>query len=191
MIERHLTPTPGPAMHLAAQMSGHIPELETERLNLRAQRLDDYSGFAEIVCTERGIYVDGPMSQEDAWYDFCSMASCWMLHGHGGWSVESKSDGTLKGFVILGLEPGDHDVELGFLFLAHAEGKGFAYEAAKAVRAWAFETLKLPQLHSYIDERNVRSIALAKRLGAVDKTPLDWAGSGARLFLHTNTEANT
>ncbi len=183
MTARHEHITPGPAEDRAAAFRALVPVIETERLTLRAVRLDDFDAYAEIVCGDRGQFVGGPMTREDAWYDFGSMSSCWMLHGHGGWAVES-AEGALLGFVILGLEPGDHDVELGFLFTAAAEGKGYAYEAASAVRDWAFSTLNLKSLDSYIDERNTRSLALAARLGGTDETPDDWAGSGARRFRH-------
>lgn len=40
-------------------------------------------------------------------------------------------------------------------------------EAAVALRDWAFAELGLPSLVSYFDPANVRSIAVAERLGAV------------------------
>lgn len=191
MTRRYLSPTPGPAAEIAAMFSELVPHLQTERTRLRAPRLSDFDAYTEIACTERGTHIDGPSSQEDAWFDFLSLSSGWMLHGHGGWAVEENATGALLGFVILGLEPGDHDIELGFLFREAAEGKGFAFEAASAVRDWAFEHLELPALDSYIDERNTRSIALAKRLGAMDETPQDWAGTGAKRYRHRATETLT
>ncbi len=188
MTARHELPTPGPAMAIAERFQALVPVLETERLRLRALSLRDFPAFAEIVCGPRGRYVGGPMSREDAWFDFAGMCACWMLHGHGGWAVETRG-GDMLGFLILGLEPGDQDVELGFLFLEAGEGKGFAFEAASAVRDWAFEALDRETLDSYIDEGNTRSLALARRLGATDETPEDWAGSGARLFRHHRPEA--
>ncbi len=188
MTLRHENSTKGPAETIAAKFQALVPPLTTKRLTLRAPSLADFPSYAEIVCGPRGQYVGGPMSREDAWYDFASICACWMLHGHGGWVVDDTRNGTLRGFLILGLEPGDHDVELGFLFMADAEGKGLAFEAAEVVRDWAFETLKLNTLDSYIAEGNIRSLTLAKRLGAIDETPADWAGSGARLFRHHKQE---
>ncbi len=104
MTARHEHITPGPAEALASRFRALVPALETERLILRAVGVQDFDAYAEIVCGERGKYVGGPMTREDAWYDFASLSSCWMLYGHGGWAVESR-DGTLLGFVILGLEP--------------------------------------------------------------------------------------
>lgn len=191
MTPRHLLPTVGPAEEIAAVFAAIVPRLETSRTRLRAPRLDDFEAYRSIVGAGRGRFLGGPMSDEDAWFDFISMSSCWMLYGHGGWAVEDRGNGDLLGFVILGLEPGDHDVELGFLFLETAEGKGYAAEAATVARDWAFGELCLATLDSYIDSGNARSIALARRLGATDETPADWAGNGARLFRHRNPEARS
>ncbi|NEK55644.1 GNAT family N-acetyltransferase, partial [Rhizobium leguminosarum] len=46
------------------------------------------------------------------------------------------------------------------------EGRGYATEAAFGLRNWAFATLKLPSLVSYIAPGNVASAAVAERLGA-------------------------
>ncbi|MEP0139746.1 GNAT family N-acetyltransferase, partial [Tateyamaria sp.] len=45
-------------------------------------------------------------------------------------------------------------------------GKGYAFEGATAFRTWALTELNLPSLVSYIDDDNLRSRALAERLGA-------------------------
>ena len=184
MTARHELPTPGPAAEIAAVFRALVPQFETDRTWMRGPRLQDFEAYAEIVCGERGTFVGGPMSREDAWRDFASLASCWMVFGHGGWAVEEKDTGELLGFVVLGLEPGDLDVELGFLFRTRAEGKGYAQEAAARIRDWAFGHLRLATLDSYVDARNTRSIALARRLGGADETPPDWAGSGALRFRH-------
>lgn len=191
MTPRHEVPTPGPAAEISQVFRALVPQFETERTRLRAARVEDFDAYAEIVCSERGRHVGGPMSREDAWYDFASLSSCWMLFGHGGWTVEDCATREILGFVVLSLEPGDLDVELGFLFRAGAEGKGYAFETAARIRDWAFSHLRLSGLDSYVDAGNARSIALAKRLGGCDETPPDWAGSGALRFRHLSPEART
>jgi RimJ/RimL family protein N-acetyltransferase len=47
------------------------------------------------------------------------------------------------------------------------EGNGYATEAAAAFRDWAFGALGLQTLVSYLDPANLRSAAVAERLGAV------------------------
>ncbi len=174
MIARHELPTQGPAEALAAKVTACVPVLQSERLTLRASRLEDFDDYASIVCNERGKFVDGPMSREDGWYDFAGYSANWLSHGHGGWTVVETATDRRLGFVALGLEPGDQEVELGYLFLADAEGQGFAREAVERARTFGFDVLNLPTLVSYIDKENTRSIRLCQALGAVEDTPADW-----------------
>lgn len=166
MIARHELPTPGRAAARAALLAEQVPVITTEHCRLRGPVLSDFPACAEIACSDRGKFVGGPMSREDAWYEFTAMAAGWMLHGHGGWTIEDAKTSEVLGFVVLGLEPGDNEVELGYSLTAAAEGKGVATETARAVRDWAEAVLKLSGLVSYVDPDNARSIAVAKRLKA-------------------------
>lgn len=159
-------PTPGPAVAMAARMAALVPEIETGRFRLRAPTLGDFPAFAEIDCSERARFIGGPESREDAWFTFTGLVAGWMLHGHGGWTITEKDDDTPLGFVILGFEPGDHEVELGYLLCETAEGRGVATETARAVRDWAGSVLNLGGLVSYIDPENTASARVARRLGA-------------------------
>lgn len=167
MTARHELPTPGPAAQIAAMFSALVPTIVTDRLVLRGPRLSDFPVFADILCSERGRFVGGPMARDAAWTDFAGIAANWMLHGHGGWTIEDAATLDVLGFVVLGLEPGDREVELGFLLRDAAEAKGIAHEAALAVRDWAVRDLNLTGLVSYVDPDNARSIRLAERMGAV------------------------
>lgn len=187
MSARHEHPTPGPAAELAAAFAALGPVITTNRCQLRVPRLSDFPVCAEIACSARGQFVGGPMSREDAWSEFTAMVAGWMLHGHGGFAIEA--DGAVLGFVVLGLEPGDHEVELGFALTEAAEGQGFAEEAARAVRQWAKQELNLTGLVSYVDPANTRSIALTKRLGAVRDAGAEVAfDDGTCVFRHPKGE---
>jgi RimJ/RimL family protein N-acetyltransferase len=77
--------------------------------------------------------------------------------------------------------------ELGWVILEGFEGKGYAFEAAKLARAYAFETLKFETLVSYIDPDNARSIRLAEKLGAVrDDKAARPEGDGCLVYRHAN-----
>jgi RimJ/RimL family protein N-acetyltransferase len=62
-----------------------------------------------------------------------------------------------------------NETELGWTLRREAWGQGYATEAARACRDWAFRSFELPYLISLIEPDNVRSTAVAKRLGM---TPL-------------------
>lgn len=159
------TPSTGAAAAFAFALQGQLPLLVTDRLVLRAPKVEDFDAFASIACTERGAYFGGPMTREEAWADFTQMTATWLLHGHGVWTIGVA--GGIAGFVLLGFEPGDMEPELGFLLLPEAEGQDIAFEAATAARTHAFETLGWTTLVSYVDPENVRAARLASRLGAV------------------------
>lgn len=190
MTPRHEQPTPGPAAALAHRVFETLPVLRTDRLVLRAPKLADFSACAEIACSERGRFVGGPMSRDEAWSEFAKMTAGWLLHGHGGFTVEDAENGDVYGFVVLGLEPGDQEVELGFALTAAGEGKGIAFEAASAIRDWAARDLGLTNLVSYIDPENARSIALATRLNATRDPDAEAAleDAGISVFRHPAPE---
>ncbi len=152
---------------LSRAVAAAVPRLATARLTLRAPRLSDFAAYAEIVCSDRGIHIGGPLTEEEAWDDFCRATAVWLLRGHGIWAVEAHGGGDPLGFVLIGFEPGDQEPELGFLFRASAEGHGYAAEAAAVARDHAFGTLGLSTLVSYIAPGNARSVRVAERLGAV------------------------
>jgi len=196
MIPRHEQPPVGAAAVLAAQVAAPVPVLNTARLILRAPRAADFPAYAEIACSPvRGAGIGGPMTRADAWWDFVQLASCWMLHGHGGWTATLRGDGdTALGFVLVALEPGDMEPELGFLMTAAGEGHGYAHEAAIAARDWAWQALNLPTLVSYIAHGNTRSRRLAERLGALRDVAAEAAlgrDHATFVFRHTPPEART
>jgi RimJ/RimL family protein N-acetyltransferase len=138
--------------------------LETERLILRAPVMEDFPAFAEIEMSDRAVFMGGPLSREDTWFDFTQCLASWMLNGYGLWTVTTK-DETLQGFVAVCRGYEDLEPELGYFFLASGTGKGFASEAVKAARDWAIETLNVGSLVSYIDGKNAASMRVAEKVG--------------------------
>lgn len=155
----------GPAAVHAAALQSALPVIETERLRLRAPRIEDFAFYAEITLSDRGRHILETKNREAAWHDFTQMVASWVLRGHGLWTIEARDGSEVLGFVLLGFEPGDHEPELGFLLRQQASGQGYAEEAAIAARAYAFDTLEMPTLVSTIDAENHASRRLAERLG--------------------------
>ncbi|MGI3186504.1 GNAT family N-acetyltransferase [Nioella aestuarii] len=186
----HEIPATGPAATFAAQLQAALPMLDTDRLILRAPRIEDFEIYAAIGESERGRYlVDDNTDRDALWLDFAQMVACWLLRGHGVWTVETRDTGKTIGFVLLGFEPGDHEPELGYLFLPEAECHGYAQEAARAARAYAFDTLGLKTLVSTIDHDNARSIRLTERLGAARDSAAEAAHNHAiQVYRHSAEE---
>lgn len=143
-----------------------IPRLETERLILRAPGMEDWPDYADLMLSPRAVYMDGPFTISYAWGMFCHDIAQWPLMGHGALMMEERASGACLGQVGINHGPLFPEHELGWLLYQHAEGRGFAFEAAKALRDWGFKERRLETLVSYIDPGNLRSQRLAERLGA-------------------------
>jgi RimJ/RimL family protein N-acetyltransferase len=144
-----------------------IPTLKTERLTLRAPVVDDFPAYAALMASSRAAGMGGPFDTRAAWGIFCHDVALWQLFGHGGLMIDLGSTGACVGQVGINHGPLFPEKELGWQLYEDCEGKGYATEAARALRDWAFGTLGLRTLVSYIDPGNTRSAAVAERLGAV------------------------
>lgn len=143
-----------------------VPIIATDRLLLREPVLADWPGFAEVMTTDRARFMGGPYSIERAWGIFCHGIALWQLYGVGNLSIELRDSGQCIGQIEINQGPRFPEPELGWQMTAEAEGKGYAFEAATAMRDWAFQDRGLDTLVSYIGPENLRSIRLAERLGA-------------------------
>lgn len=159
----------GKATALASRISAMIPAFETERLHLRAPKVEDLPVWSMLLENDSEGHLGGPFTAEEAWEDFCVYVSGWTLHGHGLLAVETH-EGRHIGFVHVGLEWGDDEPELGWMILPEYRGQGYATEAARALRDWALDLLGPGAFVSYVAATNAASNALAARLGAVAET---------------------
>lgn len=142
------------------------PTLHTPRLTLRPHVLADIEPFWEFFQSDRAQYVDAPETRSQFWSEFASEVGSWDLCGHGGWAVD-KRDGTFIGQVAITQPPHFPEPEIGWIFFEGAEGRGYAAEAAMVALGWAWSSLPITTLVSYIHPANARSRALAGRLGAL------------------------
>lgn len=159
------THRPGPGARIAARLGGRIAQLDTRRLQLRGPRIYDFGAFADILTSERATYMGGPFTRAEAWDQFTGYCAQWLLHGHGLWTIDAQTRPS-AGFVTLGYEYDDPEVELGIFVTEAIEGQGIAEEAMTAAREYAFETLNWPSLVSYVETQNQRCRRLMRKLGA-------------------------
>lgn len=162
-----------------------IPTLRTARLVLRPFRERDLDAFAAISADPevmRHIGAGGPMDRAATWRSMALFLGHWALRGHGMWALEHG--GRFIGRVGF-LEPeGWPGCELGWLLAREAWGQGFAFEAASAARAWGREAAGLGALISLVRPDNLRSVALAERLGCQAGAPVEFLGGPALVFRH-------
>lgn len=144
-----------------------IPTLRTRRLVLRPMLEADFPAYRNLMASPRSVYMGGPFDEARAWGLFCHDIACWTLYGHGGLMIDVAATTECVGQVGINHGPLFPEKELGWLLYDGFEGQGYVTEAATALRDWAFAELKLSSLVSYFDPANVRSLAVAERLGAV------------------------
>nr|WP_242500581.1 GNAT family N-acetyltransferase [Tropicimonas sp. IMCC6043] len=140
------------------------PVLTTPRLTLRPYRFEDFEPVAAFLASDRARPMHGPYSREAAWAWFTNNVAQWSLFGYGGLMIEAQ--GRTVGQVSINSGLAFPEPELGWFLFDGNEGQGFATEAARALRDFAYESAGLETLVSYCTPENAASIALAERLGA-------------------------
>jgi [ribosomal protein S5]-alanine N-acetyltransferase len=144
--------------------------LTTERLLLRhfhildAEPMDHIFGDPEVM-----RFGDGVQSWEwvQAWLRTC-LERYHQTWGFGPYAVVEKRSQNVIGYCGLFFFPdvgGQPDVEVGYRLARSAWGKGYATEAAGAVRDFAFATLGIQRLIAIIDPSNIASIHVAEKIG--------------------------
>ena len=144
----------------------HIPTLETARLRLRAPSWADFQAYADFRGSARAAYAGGPFTRAHAFDQFTAIAGHWLIRGFGRWIVADRQSDRALGLVGGYYPEGWLEPEIAWAMFAEAEGKGIAFEAAQAARAYAYDTLGWSSAVSLIAPDNARSAALAQRLGA-------------------------
>lgn len=120
--------------------------LETERLMLREMTQSDFDDLAEMLCDPEVMYAyERDFSEEDVgqWLD--NQLSRYKKYGFGMWSVILKQSGNMIGQAGITMQPyKDGELhEIGYLFKKAFWHNGYATEAARALKNYAFQTLKL------------------------------------------------
>jgi RimJ/RimL family protein N-acetyltransferase len=144
-----------------------IPVLETERLRLRAWREEDLGPFAEFCANEATAkFVGGVSDRAGAWRRMAAQAGHWQLRGYGSWVLEEKAQAGFIGYCGFWNPEGWPERELMWGLVADCHGRGFATEAARCARDYAYGRLGWNTAISCIDSGNNASLRVAERLGA-------------------------
>lgn len=161
-----------------------IPTIETERLILRAPLESDLDALEVFNQSERSHMIGGPLDRANCWRVISNGIGHWALRGFGMWHIHHKSDDRMIGACGFIFREGWDEPELGWNVHDGYEGKGFAFEAASAARAYGAKHFNLNGVISYIYPVNSSSIALAKRLGATFERKGSLLGKDADIYRH-------
>ena len=120
-------------------------------------------GIRTIIDAKKYI-VEGPMTM-------------YAEHGIGLCAVELKESSTPIG--VCGLIQRDFlkDVDLGFGYLSKYWGKGYAYEAAKAVMSYGVDELGYHRIAGFTSLENEKSANLLQKLGMKDEGKIRYAST--------------
>ncbi len=142
--------------------------LETERLSLREMTQADYPSLCRILQDEQVMYAyEGAFSDAEIqeWLD--RQISRYQKWQFGLWAAILKETGELIGQCGLTMQPWKNQevLEIGYLFQRAYWHQGYATEAAKACKEYAFEVLHADEVCSIIRDTNTASQRVAIRNG--------------------------
>ncbi len=167
-------------------MTFTIPRLETDNLILRAPEQSDFETYVAFALDPvRSAGFGTEENRSDAWRWFACNLGHWTLRGYGYFTVEEKVSGKPCGLSGIWAPEGWPEPEIGWVVYEGFEGKGIAFEAAARTREWAYTDLGFTTLTSNIVPGNIRSVALAERLGAAFEREYDNVHMGVeQLYRH-------
>ena len=143
--------------------------LETERLIVRRLELEDAVFILELLNEPAFIQFIGDRgvrNLEDAQnYLVKGPLSSYEHNGFGLWMVQLKS--TQESLGICGLIKRETlpDIDLGYAFLERYRMKGYASEAARAVKEHAMQAKGLKRLVAITNQDNTSSIKVLEKIG--------------------------
>lgn len=142
--------------------------LETERLFLREMTMGDFDALYAVL-SDAEIMQHYPYSFDEervrSWIE--RNMKRYTDDGFGLWAVCLKDTGEMIGDCGLTLQNIDGQMlpEIGYHIRRDQQRKGYAKEAAMAVRDWAFGNTEYPALYSYCKYTNVGSFKTAESIG--------------------------
>ena len=156
--------------------------ITTERLILRPWRAEDITPF-HAICSDPIVMatLGSLMTIEQVAKRVADMQAMQAELGHCFWAVERRADARLIGWcgVIRGnVDPVDGKPELGWRLASDCWGAGYASEAARASRDWAFANLPDQELWAITSTGNRASRALMERIGMRYREELDFDHPG-------------
>lgn len=142
--------------------------LETTRLMLREMTPADYDALSKILQDEETMTAyNGAFSPEETREWLNRQLERYQRDGFGLWAVVLKETGEMIGQCGLTHQLWKEEVvlEVGYLFRRAFWHQGYATEAARACRDYAFQTLHAQEVCSIIRDTNLPSQKVALRNG--------------------------
>ena len=141
---------------------------ETERLFARKLTKDDFGSLCRILQDPEVMYAYEHAfsdAEVNSWLE--RQLKRYVTDGFGLWAVILKETERMIGQCGLTMQDwnGKMVPEIGYLFEKAYWHRGYASEAAKGCKEYAFQSLKLPRVYSIIRDNNLPSQSVAERNG--------------------------
>jgi ribosomal-protein-alanine N-acetyltransferase len=140
-----------------------MERIETERLIIRRFLETDWQDLYEYLSDEEVVkYEPYDVFTKEG----CMAESAMRARDPAFWAVCLAEGGKLIGNVWLHEDQPEFSTwELGYVFSAHYQGKGYASESCRAMVGYAFDNLRARRIVALCDPLNTASWRLLERLG--------------------------
>jgi RimJ/RimL family protein N-acetyltransferase len=161
--------------------------LETERLALRQLTMDDVDNMLLIFSDPEAMrFYPAPFKRENmqGWIQWA--LNSYAKNGFGLWAVIRKHDQLLLGDCGPMLQPVEErtEMEIGYHILRREWGRGYATEAARACRDYAFGTLNYPRVVSIVNPLHLASRRVAEKVHTTMRE-FTWVKTGTTQCLYS------
>lgn len=142
--------------------------IETERLILREMTFGDFDALYAVLA-DSDIMKHYPYTFDEArvrgWIEKNILR--YKVFGFGLWAVCFRESGEMIGDCGLTMQNVNGQIlpEIGYHIARKYQHRGFASEAARAVRDWTFMNLPFGSVYSYMKGANAASSAVARANG--------------------------
>lgn len=138
--------------------------IETERLILREYTRDDFDALFEIVSDPETMqHYPAPFDEQRTKEWIAWNLENYEKYGFGLWALVLKGSGEFIGDCGITIQDIDNELlpEIGYHIHKKYWRRGFAKEAARAVRDWVFHNTQYDAIYSCMKYTNVGSYATA------------------------------
>lgn len=143
--------------------------LTTERLLIRMIKIEDAPFLVALMNDKDWIRYIGDRGirtlEEAEAYIKARFFKSYEEHGFGFYGIVLKDTFEMIGIVGLIDREGLDHIDIGYGMLPQFRGKGYAFEATKAIFEYASNTLKLEKIVAIVNPDNKGSINLLHKLG--------------------------
>ena len=147
----------------------HIPELETERLVLRAMRVkdaDDMFEYAKNAEVTRYLLWRPHQTREYTRHYLEYLAGRYRIGAHYEWAMIHKESGRMIGSCgFANIDCPHNRAELGYVLNPAYRGQGLVVEAAQRVLRFGFNVLGLHRIEARYMVENTASRRVMDKLG--------------------------